>query len=95
VEPMNMEDNLLSGLVKEGWKVSLIEKHWSKPIRVFVKGLIALIIYIFAFYFSFFKINGELMKSRYDYGTELLSLRSDSLTTTPTINFIAVTRTPL
>jgi hypothetical protein len=92
---MNLGDDLLSGFAKEAWRVSQIERHWSKPIRVFTKGLIALIICIFAFYFSFFKINGDLMKSRYDFDTELLYLRSDSVTTTPTINFTAVTRTPL
>lgn len=91
---MNLEDGILSELIKEGWRMSQIDKHWSKPIRIFGKGLIALLIYIFAFYFNFLTINGDLMKSRYDYDTTLLYLRSDSLSTTPTINFTAVTRTP-
>lgn len=66
---MNMDDELMRGIAKEAWRVAQIDKHWSKPIRVFLKGLIALIICVFAFYFNFFKINGDLMKSRYDFNT--------------------------
>jgi hypothetical protein len=95
VEEADMSSKLLSGLAKEGWKLSLVEKHWSKPIRVILKGIIALLIYIFAFYYNFLAINGSLMKSRYDFSTELLTLRSDSLSSTPTINFTSVTRSPL
>lgn len=92
---MDMSQKMLSGLAKEGYSLSLVEKHWTKPIRVIIKAIIALLIYIFAFYFSFFSINGGLMKSRYDFSKGLLYLRSDSLSTTPTINFTSVTRTPL
>ena len=60
-----------------------------------MKGVIALLIYIFAFYYTFLAINGSLMKSRYDYTAEIIYLRSDSLATTATINFTSVTRTPL
>ena len=38
---------------------------------------------------------GGLLKSRYDYITETVFLLTDSLSTTPTINFTLVTRTPL
>lgn len=62
-----MSQRMFSGLAKEGYNLSLIDKHWTKPIRVFIKASIALIIFIFAFYFNFLSINGDLMKSRYDF----------------------------
>lgn len=60
-----------------------------------IKGVIACIIYVFFFYLNFLTTTGSLLKSRYDYVTKVIHLRSDALATTPTINFTLVTRTPL
>jgi hypothetical protein len=62
---MNLKDKIFHNLVKEASKLLVIEKHWTKPIRIVVKCIIALLLYIFAFYFSFLSINGNLMKNRY------------------------------
>ena len=75
-EPGN-SDKVLEGIAKESWKFSIVERHWSKPLRVSIKCALALIIYIFLFYYSFFVTNGNLMKNRYDFSPTILYLRSD------------------
>jgi len=36
-----MSSKVFHSFAEEGWKLSLVEKHWSKPIRIILKGLIA------------------------------------------------------
>jgi len=74
--------------------MSIVEKHWTKPIRIVLKGLITCLIFLFFFYFTFLTTTGDLLKTRYDFTTQIIYLRSDQLATTPTINFTMVTRTP-
>lgn len=70
-------DQILDNLRKEGAKIAIVEKHWSKPFRIVVKCIIAILIYLFVFYFNFLKISGQLLKNRYEYTTQELFLKNN------------------
>jgi hypothetical protein len=36
-----MSSKVFQSLAEEGYKLALIEKHWTKPIRIIFKGIIA------------------------------------------------------
>jgi hypothetical protein len=74
--------------------MTVIEKHWSKPIRVFFKCLIALFLHLVLFYLIFFSTNTSLLKSRYDFVTQDVLLRTSDQSVTPSINYTVVTRSP-
>lgn len=68
-----------------------MDSHWSKPIRVIVKCLITILLYLLIFYLSFLSISGSLLSNRYNYTTQEIYLLADKSSVTATINFTLLT----
>ncbi len=72
----------------------MLDEVYTRPIRLSVKCLIVIMVYLFLFYLNFFKVNGSLLSSRQMYEAKLIPVRSDDTDTKPSANYTLVTKTP-
>lgn len=62
--------------------------------RVSIKCIIAVVLYLFVFYFDFFKITAQLISSRLSFTPLVIPIRAFSSDPVPNINYTLVTTTP-
>ena len=85
-------EKVLEKLKENSWKLSQIETHWTKPIRVLFKCLMVVLLYVLVFYLRFLATGSSLISSRYTYAPLELYLYADKASSSPSINFTLVTR---
>lgn len=72
----------------------MLQRSYSKPIRLSIKCIIVVLFYVFLFYFSFFKNTGSLISSRETYEIKVVQIRAFATDSSPNINYTLISTTP-